>query len=106
VICCGYKGYVIKEYFANYFLHMSDITFNMKLYSIDKPVNIMDQRDDGATRNRYIPDISKVERELGHKVTVPLSEAISRFRNHPMARAGSSLGQVKHDLLGREEGMN
>lgn len=30
VICCGYKGYVIKEYFANYFLHMSDITFDME----------------------------------------------------------------------------
>jgi glucose-1-phosphate cytidylyltransferase len=29
VICCGYKSYVIKEYFANYFLHMSDVTFNM-----------------------------------------------------------------------------
>jgi len=30
VICCGYKGYVIKEYFANYSLHMSDVTFCMK----------------------------------------------------------------------------
>ena len=30
IICCGYKGYVIKEYFANYFLHMSDVTFNLK----------------------------------------------------------------------------
>ena len=29
VICCGYKGYVIKEYFANYFLHMSDVTIDM-----------------------------------------------------------------------------
>lgn len=29
VICCGFKGYVIKEYFANYFLHMSDVTFDM-----------------------------------------------------------------------------
>ena len=29
LICCGYKGYVIKEYFANYFLHMSDVTFDM-----------------------------------------------------------------------------
>ena len=29
IICCGYKGYVIKEYFANYFLHQSDITFDM-----------------------------------------------------------------------------
>jgi glucose-1-phosphate cytidylyltransferase len=30
VICCGYKGYIIKEYFANYFLHMSDVTFHMQ----------------------------------------------------------------------------
>lgn len=30
IICCGYKGYVIKEYFSNYLLHMSDITFDMK----------------------------------------------------------------------------
>ena len=30
VICCGYKGYMVKEYFANYFLHTSDVTFDMK----------------------------------------------------------------------------
>jgi glucose-1-phosphate cytidylyltransferase len=30
IICCGYRGYVIKEYFANYFLHMSDVTFDMR----------------------------------------------------------------------------
>lgn len=30
IVCCGYKGYIIKEYFANYALHMSDITFEMK----------------------------------------------------------------------------
>jgi glucose-1-phosphate cytidylyltransferase len=35
VICCGYKGYVIKEYFANYFLHMSDVTFDMKNNSME-----------------------------------------------------------------------
>lgn len=29
IICCGYKGYIIKEYFANYFLHQSDVTFDM-----------------------------------------------------------------------------
>lgn len=29
IICCGYKGYIIKEYFANYFLHMSDVKFNI-----------------------------------------------------------------------------
>jgi glucose-1-phosphate cytidylyltransferase len=30
IICCGYKGYIIKEYFANYFLHTSDVTFDMQ----------------------------------------------------------------------------
>ncbi|MDA9079006.1 glucose-1-phosphate cytidylyltransferase [Gammaproteobacteria bacterium] len=46
IICCGYKGYVLKEYFANYFLHMSDITFNisanaMKVHKKDaEPWNV------------------------------------------------------------------
>lgn len=40
VICCGYKGYVIKEYFANYFLHMSDVTFNMR----DNTMEVHDKR--------------------------------------------------------------
>ena len=35
IICCGYKGYVIKEYFANYFLHMSDVTFDMEKNSME-----------------------------------------------------------------------
>lgn len=30
IICCGYKGYAIKEYFANYYLHRSDITFDFR----------------------------------------------------------------------------
>ena len=29
IVCCGYRGYMIKEYFANYFLHMSDVTFDI-----------------------------------------------------------------------------
>lgn len=37
IICCGYKGYVIKEYFANYFLHVSDVTFRI---DSDSPVRI------------------------------------------------------------------
>ena len=40
VICCGYKGYLIKEYFANYFLHMSDVTFNMR----DNTMEVHDKR--------------------------------------------------------------
>jgi len=35
VICCGFKGYVIKEYFANYFLYMSDVTFDMQKNSME-----------------------------------------------------------------------
>lgn len=35
IICCGYRGYVIKEYFANYFLHMSDVTFDMAKNSME-----------------------------------------------------------------------
>jgi len=35
VICCGYKGYMIKEYFANYFLHQSDVTFNIQKNSME-----------------------------------------------------------------------
>jgi glucose-1-phosphate cytidylyltransferase len=35
IICAGYKGYVIKEYFANYFLHMSDVTFDMSRNSME-----------------------------------------------------------------------
>lgn len=34
IVCCGYKGYLIKEYFANYFLHMSDVTFDMSTNSM------------------------------------------------------------------------
>jgi len=35
IVCCGYKGYVIKEYFANYFLHTSDVTFDMRENSME-----------------------------------------------------------------------
>src|SRR6187431_2966744 len=35
IICCGYKAYMIKEYFANYFLHMSDVRFDIKNNRMD-----------------------------------------------------------------------
>lgn len=40
IVCCGYMGYVIKEYFANYFLHTSDVTFDLKNNSIE----VLDRR--------------------------------------------------------------
>jgi glucose-1-phosphate cytidylyltransferase len=60
IICCGYKGYVIKEYFANYFLHMSDITFDMKSNTVHvhekraEPwsVTLVDTGDESMTGGR------------------------------------------------------
>ena len=60
IICCGYKGYIIKEYFANYFLHMSDVTFNMHDNSIKihnqkaEPwkVTLIDTGDESQTGGR------------------------------------------------------
>ncbi len=60
IICCGYKGYVIKEYFANYFLHMSDVTFDMQTNSMHvhekrvEPwkVTLVDTGDDSMTGGR------------------------------------------------------
>lgn len=60
VICCGYKGYVIKEYFANYFLHMSDVTFDMTRNAMEvhqrhaEPwrVTLLDTGDDTQTGGR------------------------------------------------------
>ncbi len=60
VICAGYKGYMIKEYFANYFLHMSDVTFDMRDNSMEvhnkrsEPwrVTIVDTGDESMTGGR------------------------------------------------------
>lgn len=71
IICCGYKGYVIKEYFANYFLHMSDVTFDMQANTMHvhekraEPwkVTLVDTGDNSATggRLRRIADHVKDE---------------------------------------------
>ena len=60
VICCGYKSYVIKEYFANYFLHMSDVTIDMKENSMEvhnkrgEPwkITLVDTGEDSMTGGR------------------------------------------------------
>ena len=62
IICCGYKGYVIKEYFANYALHNSDITFDMKSNKlivhhnrVEKwKVTIVDTGDSSMTGGRLL----------------------------------------------------
>jgi glucose-1-phosphate cytidylyltransferase len=71
IICCGYKGYVIKEYFSNYFLHMSDVTFDMSANTVEvhnrkaEPwrVTLVDTGDETMTGGR-LKRISKyVENE-------------------------------------------
>jgi glucose-1-phosphate cytidylyltransferase len=60
IICCGYRGYVIKEYFANYFLHMSDVTFDMvknemqvhERYAEPWKVTLVDTGDETMTGGR------------------------------------------------------
>jgi glucose-1-phosphate cytidylyltransferase len=60
VVCCGYKGYLIKEYFANYFLHMSDVTFDMchnrmevhQQYAEPWRVTLIDTGEDTITGGR------------------------------------------------------
>ncbi|VWX32694.1 glucose-1-phosphate cytidylyltransferase [Limnobacter sp. 130] len=60
IICCGYKGYVIKEYFANYFLHQSDVTFDMRNNTMEvhhkraEPwtVTLVDTGEDSMTGGR------------------------------------------------------
>lgn len=62
IVCCGYKGYIIKEYFANYFLHMSDVTFDMQANSMHvhekrtEPwkVTLVDTGDQSMTGGRLL----------------------------------------------------
>jgi glucose-1-phosphate cytidylyltransferase len=71
VICCGYRGYVIKEYFANYFLHMSDVTFDMKNNQMEvhsrhaEPwkVTVVDTGDETMTGGRLKRVAPYVEKE-------------------------------------------
>jgi glucose-1-phosphate cytidylyltransferase len=71
VICCGYKGYLIKEYFANYFLHMSDVTFDMEANQMEVhqkraehwKVTLVDTGEATMTGGRLLRIASFVENE-------------------------------------------
>lgn len=100
VICCGYKGYVIKEYFANYFLHMSDVTFDMRNNHMEvhhkraEPwtVTLVDTGDDSMTGGRllrvadYVRDDEAFCFTYGDGVgDVNISAAIEFHRQHGRA---------------------
>ena len=72
VICCGYKGYMIKEYFANYFLHMSDVTFDMannntmqihQQYAEPWKITLIDTGENTSTGGR----LKRVRQYLGNE---------------------------------------
>jgi glucose-1-phosphate cytidylyltransferase len=97
VICCGYKGYLIKEYFANYFLHMSDVTFDMSNNQMDvhqqhaEPwkVTLIDTGEDTLTGGRlkrvanYIKDEESFCFTYGDGVSdVDIRASIEFHRRH------------------------
>jgi glucose-1-phosphate cytidylyltransferase len=97
VICCGYKGYLIKEYFANYFLHMSDVTFDMRenrmqvRQSVAEPwtVTLVDTGDNTGTAGRlqcvapYVKDEQDFCLTYGDGVSnVNISGSIEFHRRH------------------------
>jgi glucose-1-phosphate cytidylyltransferase len=113
VICCGYKGYVIKEYFANYFLHTSDVTFDMKENkmtvhgSVAEPwkVTLVDTGESTGTGGRLRRVADHIKNEEAFCMTygdgvadVNVTELIKFHRSHgkdvtltsvqPMARFG------------------
>jgi glucose-1-phosphate cytidylyltransferase len=97
VICCGYKGYIIKEYFANYFLHESDVTFRMKENRMDvheeraEPwtVTLIDTGESSMTGGRlgrvadYVKDEEAFCFTYGDGVSdVDISSAIKFHQHH------------------------
>jgi glucose-1-phosphate cytidylyltransferase len=97
IVCCGYKGYIIKEYFANYFLHMSDVTFDMSKNEMEvhhrkaEPwrVTLVDTGDDTLTGGRLKRVASYLEREDAFCFTygdglsdVDISRSIAFHRGH------------------------
>ncbi|WP_372776908.1 glucose-1-phosphate cytidylyltransferase [Litorivivens sp.] len=97
VICCGYKGYVIKEYFANYFLHMSDVTLDMtsnEMHVHEKRaepwrVTLVDTGEDSMTGGRlarvadYVKDEEAFCFTYGDGVSdIDIRESIAFHRKH------------------------
>ena len=76
IICCGYKGYLIKEYFANYFLHTSDITIDLNNNSMElhnkkaEPwkVTLVDTGEDTLTGGR----LARIKEYLGKMISFSL----------------------------------
>ena len=97
VICCGYKGYIIKEYFSNYFLHMSDVTFDVannrmevhQKYAEPWKVTLVDTGEDTMTGGRlkrvleYVKDEDAFCFTYGDGVSdVDIAAAVAFHQDH------------------------
>jgi glucose-1-phosphate cytidylyltransferase len=97
IICCGYKGYLIKEYFANYFLHMSDVTFDLRdnqmqvHQSVAEPwrVTLVDTGDEAGTGGRLLKIAKYLEGEEAFCMTygdgvsdIDITASIAFHRSH------------------------
>lgn len=118
IICCGYKGYIIKEYFANYFLHMADITFDLSNNKFEThrntsepwKVTLIDTGENSGTGGR----LKKVKDYIGEDdfcftygdgvSDVNIRELIS-FHNDKktLATVTAVLPPSKYGILGLEE---
>ncbi len=120
IICCGYKGYVIKEYFANYFLHMSDVTFDMRFNQMNvhagnaEPwrVTLVDTGDNTLTGGR----LRRVKEHIGSETfcftygdgvsDVNITEAINFHREQKTSATMTAVqppGRFGAIVLGQEQ---
>jgi glucose-1-phosphate cytidylyltransferase len=118
VVCCGYRGYLIKEYFANYFLHMSDVTFDMASNQMEvhqrkaEPwrVTLVDTGEDTLTGGRlkrvsdYIRDEDEFCFTYGDGVSdVDISASIDFHRKHgKLATVAAVMPPGRYGALARE----
>jgi glucose-1-phosphate cytidylyltransferase len=120
VVCCGYKGYVIKEYFANYFLHMSDVTFHMDKNEMQvhrnqaEPwrVTLVDTGEETMTGGRlkrvkpYIADEDAFCFTYGDGLSnIDIAEAVNFHRQHGgIATVTAVQPQGRYGALDLEDG--
>lgn len=121
IICCGYKGYVIKEYFANYFLHQSDVTFDMTHNTMEvhhkraEPwkVTLVDTGDSSMTGGRLKRVSKYVENDEAFFFTygdgvsdVNIAETLEYHRSHnKMATLTATYPPGRFGALDIEKGL-
>lgn len=122
IICCGYKGYLIKEYFANYFLHQSDVTFNLAENNMEihskrtEPwrVTLVDTGDQAQTGGRLLRVKPYLENENVFCLTygdgladIDITASISFHKKHNKAATITAVSppgrfgalKIKNDLV-------